>query len=85
MRMGVKKCPSTCWSINVNNANKKAVAGSCNKSMNVLGIAPINGPKNGIMFVMQTNVLISNAYGISVISMNTNVAVNTIKLPKIVL
>ena len=34
--------------------------------MKVVGIPPINGPKNGIMFVTPTIVLISSEYGILV-------------------
>ena len=38
--------------------------GSANTIRTALGIAPINGPKNGIIFVTPTITLTSNVYGI---------------------
>ena len=43
--------PSICCIINIIKASHKAFIGSTNKTIIIEGIAPINGPKKGTMFV----------------------------------
>ena len=53
--------------------NQTACIGFSIKSISTPGIAPINGPKTGIMFVIPTIVYINTLYGKPIIAMHMNV------------
>ncbi len=55
----------------------KAYTGSMINRMMALGIAPKNGPKNGMMLVMLIMTVISMAYGICVMVIKRKVAIPT--------
>ena len=56
--------PSSCWRTNTKITNHRHIFGSTSSISSAEGIAPINGPKNGMMFVTPTMTEISSAYGI---------------------
>ena len=49
---GPIKFPSNCWSIKINIPTENALIGLYTNVITIGGIAPINGPKYGIIFVM---------------------------------
>ena len=49
--IGPSTFPSNCCKITTITTKYRALIGSINKIRNALGIAPINGPKNGITLV----------------------------------
>ena len=54
--------------------NHIVILGSAIKIMNALGIAPMNGPKKGIMLVIPTITLIRGVNGIPIIDITINVS-----------
>ena len=56
--------PSNCCKKIINNTKYKHWIGSCNNIRIADGIAPINGPKNGITLVTPTITLTKSVYGI---------------------
>ena len=64
--------PSICCIININIKNIKAFVGDTNNIIINDGIAPINGPKNGIILVTPIITDINKVYGILNIENTTN-------------
>ena len=63
MIFGLRMLPSICWMTNTITRNHTASHGSIKNRMNALGMAPMNGPKNGMMLATPHSTAISGAYG----------------------
>ena len=61
---GPMTLPSSCWRTNTKMINHRHIFGSTSRTSSADGTAPINGPKNGMIFVTPTMTEISSAYGI---------------------
>ena len=77
--------PSNCCIINIISKNHNALTGDTNIIITNDGIAPKNGPKNGIMLVIPIMTDISIVYGIlnivSTINVNTPIIAESIIFP----
>ena len=60
---GPRMLPSNCWSTSTNSAKYTLWSGSMIKMRKMHGMAPMNGPKNGMMFVTPMMVEMSAGYG----------------------
>ncbi len=69
--LGPMMLPSTCCRMKIMMMNLRAAMGSTMRSRMTDGIAPMKGPKNGMMFVTPTITLMSMAMGRRRIDMET--------------
>ena len=72
--IGPMKLPSSCWIIRIRIRKINACHGSRKSKITAPGIAPMNGPNTGMMFVMPTMMLMSVAYDKPRMFMLTNVS-----------
>ena len=68
---GPRILPSNCCNARMNTRNHMHCSGSTISKSNAEGIAPINGPKNGMILVIPTMQLISSVYSHPKIVMHT--------------